>query len=138
MLAGPEPNELLRRQLAAGDEIFTILDDTAVRFVAYVPEEAVVKIRAGQAVKIEISGLPKRRFDAFDGTVDEVELRPHGETTDGLPAYAVGIRIERPWVTWDEDAFYLRDGMRGVAKIRYRGSVSLLRSLFDDLVGNPS
>ncbi|MDY7092776.1 MAG: HlyD family efflux transporter periplasmic adaptor subunit [Acidobacteriota bacterium] len=137
VLAGPEPNELLRRSLGSGEEVLTILDDTSVQFVASVPEEAIVKIRRGQPVTVEVSGLPKRQFEAFDGTVEEVDLQAQ-TTASASSSYRVRIRLERPWVVWEERNFYLRDGMQGRAKISYRSEVRLLRSLVDWLVGNPS
>ena len=75
-VTGPVYHELIGRQVAAGQELMTVIDDKSVRFISLVPEESIVRVRPGQPASVEISGLPRRRFDVFKGAVVAVDKRP--------------------------------------------------------------
>jgi multidrug resistance efflux pump len=134
-VTGPVYHELIGRQVTAGQELMTVIDDKSVRFISLVPEESVVRVRPGQPASVEIAGLPRRRFDVFKGAVVAVEKRPVVGEAQGKIFYQADIDLSRAWVERGSERFYLRDGMRGTAEIVYRPNVRLLRSLFDFVVG---
>ncbi len=138
-LAVGDPVEELRgRRVAAGDEILSIIDTSSVHFVTYVPEAAIVKVDAGQEALVELTGLPKRNFDVFQGEVLKVAAEPQLRQTSEEILYPVEIHLRQPWVFWEDNRFYLRTGMRGVARISYRNDVRFLRAIYELVVGDPA
>lgn len=133
VIVGLKGNDLVGRRVEMGETILTIINDKAIAFDAHVPEESLVRLRAGQRVNIEVLGLPKRQFEVFQGQVELISQEPETNNPEGRTLYPVQINLERPWVTDDDGRFYLRDGMRGKAKIIYRRRVSLGRAVFDVL-----
>ena len=129
--------DLIARQLAPGDELARIIDVESIHFVSRIPEEAVVQVRQGQAAAVEMVGLPKQRFQVFSGEVRRVDLRPQLDAA-GTPVYPVEIQLERPWIELGSEAFYLRGGMRGKARIAYRHEMPLVRVMYEFLTGAPA
>jgi len=118
-----------------GAELFSIIDTSAVNFLTYVPEEEIIKVRAGQEAVIELAGMPKRRFGVFAGQVLKVSPAPQLEEESKQLLYPVEIRLQQPWVAWDDKRFFVRNGMRGEASIAYDHDVPLLVAIYDSLVG---
>jgi len=138
-LAVGDPVEELRgRRVQAGDEVLSIIDTSSVHFVTYVPEAAIVKVDAGQEAYVELTGLPKRNFDVFRGEVLKVAAEPQLLQSSEEILYPVEIHLRQPWVFWEENRFYLRSGMRGVARISYRNDVRFLRAIYETVVGDPA
>lgn len=136
VVVGAPMRDLLGRSVKPGEDLFNVIDVTSISFVTRVPEQAIVRVRAGQTAYIEIAGLPKQRFDVFQGEVGGVDQEPAAKTGDGPILYPVRIQLETPWITLAEGRrFYLRSGMQGVAKIAYRRNVPIFDALFDLLVG---
>jgi hypothetical protein len=136
VVTGAPMRDLLGRSVKPGEELFNVIDVTSISFVTRVPEQAIVRVRAGQTAYIEIAGLPKQRFDVFEGEVGAVDQEPAAKTGDGPILYPVRIQLDTPWITFAEGRkFYLRSGMQGLAKIAYRRNVPIFDALFDLLVG---
>lgn len=136
VVTGAPMRSLLGRSVQAGDDLFNVIDVTSISFVTRVPEQAIVRVRAGQTAYVEISGLPKQRFDIFQGEVGTVYQEPDTKPGEGPILYPVRIRLETPWIVLTEGRrFYLRSGMQGIAKIAYRRNVPLLDAVLDALVG---
>lgn len=136
VVTGAPVRDLLGRSVKPGEDLFNIIDVTSISFVTRVPEQAIVRVRAGQTAYIEIAGLPKQRFDVFQGEVGAVDQEPAAKSGEGPILYPVRIQLETPWINLAEGRrFYLRSGMQGVARIAYRRDVPLLDALFDLLVG---
>jgi hypothetical protein len=136
-MVGEPANELRGKKVQPGDEIGSIIDLESVNFVTYVPEAAILKVRTGQKAFVEITGLPKRTFDVFEGDVQKVAEEPQLKQADTTILYPVEINLRRPWVVWEGKRFYVRSGMQGQAKIAYREEVSILRAIYESLVGEP-
>jgi len=66
-----------------------------------------------------------------------VGQEPDLERTGPAAAYAVQIRLAKPWIALEAGRFYLRGGMRGTARIAYRQDQPLLGALYDFLTGAP-
>lgn len=137
VMVGDPVNDLVGRRVQPGDELAYVLDPSSVHFVTYVPEAAILKVRTGQDAFVELAGLPKRAFDVFEGEVQKVGARPDAEQGETASLYPVEIRLRQPWVMWDGDRTYVRGGMRGRAKIAYQEDVSVLRAIYETLVGEP-
>jgi multidrug resistance efflux pump len=136
VVTGVPVRDLLGRSVKAGEDLFTIIDVASISFLTRVPEQGIVRVRAGQTAYVEIAGLPKQRFDVFQGEVGVVEQAPETKADNGPILYPVRIRLATPWITLAEGGrFYLRSGMQGVAKIAYRRNVPLFDAIFDELVG---
>jgi multidrug resistance efflux pump len=136
VVTGAPPRDLLGRSVRAGEDLFNIVDVTSISFVTRVPEQDIVRVRAGQTAYIEIAGLPKQRFDIFQGEVGTVDQEPDTKAGAGTILYPVRIQLDTPWITLNEGGrFYLRSGMQGVAKISYRQNVPILQALLDTLAG---
>lgn len=127
-------NELVGRYVQAGENLLSVIDAQSVLFVTQVPEQAIVRVRPGQAAYVEISGLPKRQFDVFHGQVEKIAQEPDRKT-EGSILYPVQIQLRTPWAFWEGKRFYLRSGMRGTAKIAYRQDTPILRAIYEVLVG---
>jgi multidrug efflux pump subunit AcrA (membrane-fusion protein) len=124
------------RSVQAGEVLFNVVDVTSIAFVTRVPEQDIVRVRAGQTAYIEIAGLPKQRFDVFQGEVGTVYQEPDAKAGAGTILYPVRIQLDTPWINLAEGGkFYLRSGMQGVAKIAYRRNVPILDALLDTLLG---
>jgi multidrug resistance efflux pump len=137
VVLGTPVNDLLGRRVEAGDELLSIIDTKEIFFVTEMPEQAIVRVRSGQIAQVEITGLPKQRFDIFWGQVGKVSQAPMATVVDGAILYPVEIQLHKPWVELAEGRFYLRNGMRGQAKIAYQHNVSFARVIYDVLVGEP-
>ena len=138
VVIGSPVNELLGQYVQAGEALFSIIDVSSIFFVTPVPEQALVQVRPGQPANVEITGLPKRQFKIFSGSVDKVVAHDLGPPQPGdLPLFPVHIQLQTPWLRLDEGRFYLRSGMRGSAKIAYRRNMPMLEVIYDFLVGNP-
>jgi HlyD family secretion protein len=141
VVSGSPMNELIGRSVQAGDNLFSVIDDTAVYFVTGVPEQAIVRVRSGQTAYVEIAGLPKQRFDIFRGKVGTVAQEPASQESlsgsQDLTLYPVQIQLQQPWIPLEEGRFYLRSGMQGVARIAYRRNVPVVDAIYDFLVGRP-
>ncbi|HVG08063.1 MAG TPA: efflux RND transporter periplasmic adaptor subunit [Thermoanaerobaculia bacterium] len=136
VVTGAPMRSLLGRSVQAGEDLFNIIDVTSISFVTRVPEQAIVRVRAGQAAYVEIAGLPKQRFDIFEGEVGTVYQEPEPKVGESTILYPVRIRLETPWITLTEGGrFYLRSGMQGVARIAYRRNVPIFDALWDELSG---
>lgn len=135
VVAGLAGLDLLHRQVVTGEEIVVVIDPRAVVFEGKVSEAGLVKIRTGQRATVEVVGLPKREFDVFPGEVEKVSLRAEVESAEHQVVYPVAIRLEQPWVVWEDETFFLRDGMRGRARIIARGDLGFWRRL-SGLVAN--
>lgn len=136
LVLGARPQDLKGRKVQAGEDIFSIVDTASVHFVANVPDAAIVKIRPGQPVNIELTGLPTRDFDIFRGEISQVSQEPQLTQSTEEILYPVEIRMADPFVLWEGNRFYLRTGMRGIAKISYRSDVRLLRLIYELLIGD--
>jgi len=128
-------NELRGKKIQAGEQLFSVIDISAVHFVTYVPEESIVRVRTGQLAYVEVSGLPKRRFDVFTGEVRKVSESPQLQQAGQDILYPVEIWLRKPWVLLSDNRFFLRNGMRGTAKISYQHDVSLLVAIYESLSG---
>ncbi|HEX5717164.1 MAG TPA: efflux RND transporter periplasmic adaptor subunit [Thermoanaerobaculia bacterium] len=136
VVTGAPMRSLLGRSVQAGEDLFNIIDVTSISFVTRVPEQAIVRVRAGQSAYVEIAGLPKQRFDIFEGEVGTVYQEPEPKAGEDSILYPVRIRLETPWITLAEGGrFYLRSGMQGVARIAYRRNVPIFDALWDELSG---
>jgi len=136
VVSAPPTRDLLGRSVKAGEDLFSVIDVTSISFLAHVPEEAIVRVRAGQTAYVEIAGLPKQRFDLFPGTVRAVEQEPEPKTGSGPIFYPVRLQLQTPWIVLAEGGkFYLRSGMQGAARIAYKRNVPLFEALVDLLVG---
>ncbi len=134
IVVGPEAEELVGRRVGSGDEVYTIIDPTAVTFVSYVSEEAILKVAVGQSAYVEVLGVPKRRFEVFMGEVQRVEADPLPRTDHGPTLYPVRVSLGKPWIETGGGRFYLRNGMQGNATIVSRPNVPLVRVIYDLLV----
>lgn len=132
---GLNTNELIGRRVEAGETIFTVADDKAIKFVAQVPEESIVKILPGQEVLVEINGLPKLQFEVFHGQIKSIDQQPVTGKGEGPTFYTVHIELQKPWLMSEGRPFFLQNGMGGKAKIIYRPETRLLRAITDALVG---
>lgn len=135
VVVGSSVNDLRGKKVQPGEELLSVIDTSAVDFVTYIPEEALVRIRAGQEAYVELSGLPKRQFDVFQGQVQKVAEAPQLQQVGDDILYPVEIRLRQPWVRWEGNRFFVRSGMRGQAKIAYRYDVPLLVAIYELLVG---
>ena len=134
VVVGSWPRDLLGRQPEVGEAVLTVVDVEAIFFEGYVPEETIVRVKEGQSAYVEILGLPKHRFEIFRGAVKEVSLQPDLDRSDGRIFYPVRLALDRPWITFEGQRFYLRDGMRGRARIVYRSRARIARVLWDILL----
>lgn len=135
IVVGEAKRELLGRRVAAGDDLMTVLVPESIGFVAEVSEAELLRVREGQPVRVEMSGLPRQRFAPFAGRVEAVGQRPSA-VTDRV-VYPVTIRLDTPWADLgDDDRFLLRGGMRGTARIAYRSEVPLYAALFELVAGD--
>lgn len=132
IVADAEKRELLGRWVAAGDDLMIIIVPDSIGFVAEVSEAEVLRVRPGQPVRVEISGLSRQRFAPFAGRVEAVGQRPSG--SDRV-VYPVTIRLATPWAESGGARYLLRDGMRGTARIAYRSDVPLYLALFELIAG---
>jgi multidrug resistance efflux pump len=137
VVTGLPSRDLLGQHVQAGKEIFSIIDISSVSFVTRVTEQTIVQVRPGQSAYVEIAGLPKSRFQVFAGRVLRVDQSPMVDAQGGVPLYPVHVQLSEPWIELDEGRFYLRNGMRGTAKIAYRHNVPLIRAVYEFLVGKP-
>jgi multidrug resistance efflux pump len=136
VVTGVPRRDLVGRSVQAGEVLFNVVDVTSIAFVTRVPEQDIVRVRAGQTAYIEIAGLPKQRFDVFQGEVGTVYQEPDAKAGAGTILYPVRIQLDTPWINLAEGGkFYLRSGMQGVAKIAYRRNVPILDALLDTLLG---
>ena len=134
VVISPPRAKLLGQRITVGDEILTVVDPASISFVAMVPEEAVVKVRPGQAALVEINAFPKRKFPIFRGTV--IEVGPEPEASDAnIVLYPVQVQLSKPWVEQDGQQIYFRSGMQGSAQIVYESEAKLIRSFIDFLTG---
>jgi len=137
VVTGASLHDLLGRSVRPGEDLFNVIDVKSISFETRVPEQGIVRVRAGQRAYVEILGLPKQRFDVFHGEVGAVEQAPSAKEGAGPILYPVKIRLRDPWVVLAEGrTFYLRSGMQGTAQIAYRQNVPLLDALLDVLVGH--
>ena len=135
IVVGSPVNDLRGKKVQPGEELLSIIDTSAVHFVTYVPEAAVVRIHAGQEAFVELTGLPKRQFDVFTGEVQKVAEAPQLKQVGDEILYPVEIRLRQPWVRWEGNRFFVRSGMRGQARIAYRYDVPLLVAIYELLTG---
>lgn len=138
VVVAPPSSELLGRQLAVGEELLTIADVESILFETEVPEQAIVRVRTGQKVYVEIVGLPKHQFKVFTGHVEAVAQRAAFDQAKQSSLYPVRIQLDEPWIVLGQDRFLLRHGMRGMAKISYRQNLPILTALYEFLVGAPA
>lgn len=138
VVVAPPSSELLGRQLAVGEELLTIADVESILFETEVPEQAIVRVRTGQKVYVEIVGLPKHQFKVFTGHVEAVAQRAAFDQAKQSSLYPVQIQLDEPWIVLGQDRFLLRHGMRGMAKISYRQNLPILTALYEFLVGAPA
>lgn len=137
VLVGVSPRDLLGQYVQTGQELWTVIDTDSIQFVTRIPEQALVQVRTGQPVQVEVTGLPKDRFQLFAGRVGNVLQEPDTDRAGGTPTYPVQIHLDDPWISLKEGRFYLRGGMRGTAKIAYRRDIPILRAVYEFLVGKP-
>lgn len=133
-VVGTPTRELLGRSAVAGEELLMVVDIDSVYFMTWVSEQAIVRVRLGQAAQIDIVGLPHQRFKMFSGQVTKVARNPMAIQGSGPRRYAVEIRLHEPSVELDDGHFILRTGMRGTAKIAFQQRVPLLRAVYDFLL----
>lgn len=136
VVVGFEPRELVGKRVEPGETVFSVVDPTAIRFRALVPEEDVVPVRPGQQAVIELAGLPKARYRVFRGRVLAIDRQPIRATPGGQGVYAVLITVDDPWVTTRTGTtMYLPIGMRGTAQIISRAHVGLLEAVREWITG---
>lgn len=135
VVIGVPANELLGRTVEAGEKLFTVVDVESILFRTQVPDHSIIRVRRGQKAKVEIVGLPSQRFDLFPGRVSKVAQELELPDDQGPILYPVEIQLDTPWVDLDDGRFFLRNGMRGSARISYRSRVPAFRVLYDFLVG---
>lgn len=135
VVVGCDPRELGGRRVEAGEVIFAVVDPTAIRFRALVPEEEVARVKPGQEATIELAGLPRTKFRTFRGRVESVE-REAQRTAPGQPgAYAVRIALEQPWVATEHGRLYFPIGMRGTARIVSRPRLGIAEAIVEWVTG---
>jgi multidrug resistance efflux pump len=136
VVVGFEPRELVGKHVDPGDIVFSVVDPTAIRFRALVPEEDVVPVRPGQQAIIELAGLPKTRYRVFHGRVLTVDRQPIRAAPGEQGVYAVVITVDDPWVKTPSGAtMYLPIGMRGTAQIISRPHVGLIEAVREWITG---
>lgn len=136
VVIGSEPRELVGKRVDPGEIVFSVVDPTAIRFRALVPEEDVVPVRAGQLAIIELAGLPKTKYRVFRGRVLTVDRQPQRSAPGQQGVYAVVISVEDPWVKTASGAtMYLPIGMRGTARIISRPHVGLIEAVREWITG---
>ena len=136
VVVGFEPRELAGKRVEPGEMVFSVVDPTAVRFRALVPEEDIVAVRPGQQAIIELAGLPKMKYRVFHGRVRTIDRQPIRAAPGEQGRYAVVIAIEDPWVkTHNDTTMYLPIGMRGTAQIISRPHVGLIEAVRDWITG---
>ncbi len=136
IVVGESRRELLGKWVSAGDDLMTVIVPESIEFVAEVSELEVLRVQEGQPVLVEISGLPRQRFDPFVGRVKAVS--PQAAPEAGRVVYPVIVHLDTPWAEVAEGRFLLRGGMRGTARISYRSDVPLYIALFELIAGRPS
>ena len=133
---GFEPRQLAGKRVEPGEMVFSVVDPTAVRFRALVPEEDIVAVRPGQQAIIELAGLPKMKYRVFHGRVLMIDRQPIRAAPGEQGSYAVVIAVEDPWVkTNNGTTMYLPIGMRGTAQIISRPHVGLIEAVRDWITG---
>lgn len=136
VVVGFEPRELAGKRVEPGEMVFSVVDPTAIRFRALVPEEDIVAVRPGQQAVIELAGLPKTKYRVFHGRVLTVDRQPIRAAPGQQGVYAVVIAIDDPWVTTRNGATMdLPIGMRGTARIISRPHVGLIEAVRDWITG---
>ncbi len=125
--------ELLGRSAVPGEQLLMIVDVDSVYFLTWVSEQAIVRVRDGQAAQVDIAGLPRQRFKMFSGRVEKVAQDPTAFDDTGPRRYAVEIRLREPAIDLEDGRFVLRSGMRGNAKIAFQRRVPLLWAVYDFL-----
>jgi multidrug resistance efflux pump len=137
LVIGSEPRELVGKNVTPGEVVFSVVDPTAIRFRALVPEEDVVPVREGQQAIIELSGLPKTRYRVFHGRVLTVDRQPTRSAPGEPGVYAVVIAVDDPWVKSHNDGktMSLPIGMRGTARIISHPHVGLIEAVREWITG---
>ncbi|MGZ5443099.1 MAG: HlyD family secretion protein [Thermoanaerobaculia bacterium] len=131
VVVGFEPRELVGKRVEPGEIVFSVVDPTAIRFRALVPEEDVVPVRPGQEAIIELAGLPKTKYRVFRGRVLTIDRQPQERNAPGdQGAYPVVIAVDEPWVkTSSGGTMYLPIGMRGTVRIISRPHVGIIEAI---------
>jgi len=136
VVVGCEPRELVGKRIDPGEIVFSVVDPTAIRFRALVPERDVVPVRPGQEATIELTGLPKIKYRTFHGHVLTVDRQPTRAAPGEQGSYAVVIAVEDPWVKTQNGAtMYLPIGMSGTARIVSRPHVGLIEAVREWVTG---
>lgn len=136
VVVGFEPRELVGKRVEPGEVVFSVVDPTAIRFRALVPEEDVVPVRPGQEAIIELAGLPKTKYRVFRGRVLTVDRQPIRSAPGQQGVYAVVIAVDDPWVkTRNGATMYLPIGMSGTARIISRPHVDLIEAVREWITG---
>ncbi len=136
VVVGCEPRELVGKRIDPGEIVFSVVDPTAIRFRALVPERDVVPVRPGQEATIELTGLPKIKYRTFHGHVLTVDRQPIRAAPGEQGSYAVVIAVEDPWVkTQNGTTMYLPIGMSGTARIVSRPHVGLIEAVREWVTG---
>lgn len=127
IVVGPPRLEIVGKMIEAGEEVLTIIDPHSVVFEAKVDEKLLVRIQPRQKVAVEILGLPKQQFEVFSGEVQSLMARK--EDTPNTVEHRVEVHLDKPWVEWQGETFYLRPGMKGRAEIVSRSNMPLVQRL---------
>lgn len=136
VVVGFEPRELAGKRVEPGEMVFSVVDPTAIRFRALVPEEDIVPVRPGQQAVIELAGLPKTRYRVFHGRVLTVDRQPIRAARGEQGVYAVVIAVDDPWVkTRNGATMALPIGMSGTAQIISRPHVGLIEAIREWITG---
>ena len=136
VVVGFEPRELVGKRVEPGEVVFSVVDPTAIRFRAMVAEEDVVPVRPGQEAIIELAGLPKTKYRAFQGRVVSIDRQPIRAATGDPGVYAVVIAVDDPWIkTHSGTTMYLPIGMRGTARIISRPHAGILEAVREWIIG---
>ena len=136
VVVGFEPRELVGKRVEPGEIVFSVVDPTAIRFRAMVPEEDVVPVRPGQQAIIELAGLPKTKYRVFHGRVLSIDRQPTRAAAGEPGTYAVVIAVDDPWIkTHSGTTMYLPIGMRGTARIISRPHVGIIEAVREWIVG---
>jgi membrane fusion protein len=136
VVIGSEARELVGKRVEPGEIVFSVVDPTAIRFRALVPEEDVVPVRPGQQAIIELAGLPKTKYRVFRGRVLTIDRQPTRNAPGEQGTYAVLIAVDEPWVkTASGAAMYLPIGMRGTVRIISRPHVGLIEAVREWIIG---
>lgn len=103
---GSGPTAAAGAMVTPGMPLFTITDESTLRFTVQVDEADIAGVKTRQSVRISLDAFPGR---TFDGTV--TQLRQHGVTTStGGTAFPVLVRV-------NADGARLFSGMTGDADI---------------------